>query len=106
MPASLGYLVEFATNGKEAIDTFSPGKFAAILMDMRMPVMDGLDATKKIREIEAAAAAVRVPVIALTANVMPGDSGRCFAAGMDNFLAKPFKKADLAAKLADVLRMS
>jgi len=99
MLASLGFQVEFAFDGQQALAAFSPGKFAAILMDMQMPVMDGLDATRKIREIEAASAGGRVPIIALTANVMPGDSDRCFAAGMDDFLSKPFKKMNLAAKL-------
>ena len=67
-------------------------------MDMHMPVMDGITATRRIRELEAGTGS-HVPIIALTANVMPGDSERCFAAGMDDYLGKPFKKADLAAKL-------
>ena len=68
-------------------------------MDVAMPVMDGLVATGKIREVEAATE-FHVPIIAFTANVMPGDRERCLAAGMDDFLTKPFKKAELAAKLA------
>jgi len=78
---------------------YALGKFSAILMDMQMPVMDGLTATGKIRELEGMSG-VRVPIIALTANVMPGDLERCLAAGMDDFLSKPFTKAGLAAKLA------
>jgi len=70
-------------------------------MDMQMPVMNGLDATRKIREIEKGSGR-HVPIIALTANVMPGDRDRCLAAGMDDFLSKPFNKAGLAAKLACV----
>ena len=103
MLVSLGYRAEFASNGNEALAAFSPGKFAAILMDMRMPVMDGLEATRRIRKIEAGAGG-RVPVIALTANVMPGDCERCLAAGMDDFLSKPFKRADLAFKLGGAIR--
>jgi len=61
--------------------------------------MDGLDATKAILEIETVAGG-HVPIIAMTANVMPGDCERCLAAGMDDFLAKPFKKDELAAKMA------
>jgi len=99
MLASLGYQAEFAFNGVEAVAAFAPGKFSAILMDMQMPVMDGLEATAKIRAIEASAGG-HVPIIALTANVMPGDSGRCLAAGMDDFLSKPFKRAGLAEKLS------
>ena len=95
---ALGHRAEFASNGREAVQAFAPGKFSAILMDMHMPVMDGLTATRRIRELEAGAGS-HVPIIALTANVMPGDSERCFAAGMDAYLGKPFKKADLADKL-------
>jgi CheY-like chemotaxis protein len=96
---SLGYRAEFATNGVEAVNAFVPGKFSAILMDVQMPVMDGLEATSAIRALESGS---RVPIIAFTANAMPGDRERCLAAGMDDFLAKPFKKHELAAKLACV----
>ncbi len=98
----LGYRVEFAVNGTAAMEKFVPGKFSAILMDMALPVMDGLEATGKIREVEAAADG-HVPIIAFTANAMPGDRERCLAAGMDDVLTKPFKKAELAAKLALVV---
>ena len=94
----LGYRAEFAADGAEAVRSFVPGKFSAILMDMARPVMDGLEATRKIREIEAGAGG-HVPIIALTANVMPGDRERCLAAGMDDFLPKPFKRDQLAAML-------
>ena len=95
----LGYQVEFAINGHEGLQAFRKGKFSAILMDMRMPVMDGLVATKKIREVEAVLGG-HVPIIALTANVMPGDQERCIDAGMDGYLSKPFSKTALAEKLA------
>jgi PAS domain S-box-containing protein len=101
MLQSLGYRAEFATDGTKAVNAFGPGKYLAILMDVSMAVMGGLEATKKIRELEAAVGC-HVPIIALTANVMPGDRERCLAAGMDDFLAKPFKKEELAAKLACV----
>ena len=100
MLQSLGYRADFAADGAEAVKAFVPGKFSAILMDMAMPVMDGLEATKKIREIEKTGRRVRI--IAITANVMPGDRERCLAAGMDDFLSKPFKRAELAAILASV----
>lgn len=70
-------------------------------MDMAMPVIDGLGATKRIREIELVSGG-HVPIIAVTANVLPGNRERCLAAGMDDFLSKPFKRAELAAKLASV----
>ena len=97
MLQSLGYQVEFADDGAEALDVFSPEKYSAILMDIQMPVMNGIEAAGKIRKLESG---TRVPIIALTAKVMPGDRDRCLAAGMDDFLSKPFKKDELAAKLA------
>ena len=66
-----------------------------------MPVMDGLEATRKIREAESG---TRVPIIALTANVMQGDRELCLAAGMDEVLTKPFKMAELSAMLARFLQ--
>lgn len=99
MLQNLGYRADFVGNGAEAVATFVPGKYSAILMDIAMPVMDGLAATRKIREIEGPTGHY-VPIIAFTANVMPGDRERCLAASMDDFLAKPFKKDELAAKLA------
>ena len=99
MLESLGYKVEFADNGHEALQAFQKGKFAAILMDMQMPIMDGLVATRKIREVESVLGG-HVPIIALTANVLPSDLERCLAAGMDDFLTKPFRKDDIAAKLS------
>ena len=102
MLISLGFRAEFAFDGQQAVDAYRPGKFSAILMDMQMPVMDGLTAAGKIRELEGASGA-RVPIIAMTANVMPGDRERCLVAGMDDFLTKPYSKAELAAKVAGVV---
>ena len=99
---ALGHQVEFAVNGHQAVEAFVPGKFVAILMDMQMPVMDGIEATKRIRALESG---THVPIIALTANVMPGDLERCLSVGMDEFLSKPIKKSDLAAKLAGLARL-
>ncbi|MEI8313620.1 MAG: ATP-binding protein, partial [Verrucomicrobiota bacterium] len=101
MLQNLGFGAECVSNGAEAVESFVVGKYSAILMDIAMPVMDGLVATRKIREIEAETG-FHVPIIAFTANVMPGDRERCIAAGMEDFLAKPFKKNELAAKLAGV----
>ncbi len=100
MLAHLGFRAEFACNGQEALDIFEPSRFSAILMDMQMPLLDGLEATRKIRRIESGS---RIPIIALTANVMPGDRERCLEAGMDDFLTKPFKMRDLSDKLASFL---
>ena len=103
MLEALGYQAKHVANGQEALDAFRDGAFSAILMDMQMPVMDGLSATRKIRELEAHSGTTRVPIIALTANVLPTHKELCIAAGMDDFLSKPFKKDHLAAKLARFL---
>ncbi len=95
---SLGCRVEFASNGQEAVEACEKGRFSAVFMDMQMPVLDGIDATKLIRRQENGNG--RVPIIALTANVMPGDREKCLSAGMDGFLTKPFKKAEFATALA------
>ena len=100
---SLGYRVEFAANGAEAVDAFAPGKYLAILMDLRMPVMDGFEAVAILRSRESGS---RVPIILLSANVMPGSREIYLTAGMDDFLPKPFKKEELAAKLASVTQIS
>jgi len=94
---NLGYRVEFATNGQEAVDVFVSGKYAVILMDMQMPVMDGIEATRQIRGKETPGH--RVQIVAITANVMPGDRERCFDVGMDDFLSKPFTKSEFMEKL-------
>jgi len=99
MLEAIGWRVEFARDGQAAIDAFAPGKFSAVFMDMQMPVMDGITATRLIRETEGATE-TRVPIIALTANVMLGDRERCMEAGMDDFVSKPFKKDEIAACLA------
>lgn len=83
--------VVVANNGLEAIEKFSADKFDVILMDIMMPVMDGLEATVKIREIEKnQSVSQRTPIIALTANTMDNDREKCISYGMDEFLAKPF----------------
>jgi CheY-like chemotaxis protein len=83
----LGCEVVIANNGAEAIEHIDAGRFALVLMDMQMPVMDGLTATTLIRQREKGK--TRTPIIALTANAMNGEYDRCMAVGMDGFLTKP-----------------
>jgi two-component system, sensor histidine kinase and response regulator len=86
----LGCAVQVAENGVEGVAVFQREHFDVILMDVQMPVMDGLAATRKIRELELSQTIQRrIPIIALTANAMRGDQERCTAAGMDGFLTKP-----------------
>ena len=83
--------VVIANNGVEAIEQFRVRKFDVILMDIMMPVMDGLEATIKIREFENKnMIEKRTPIIALTANTMDNDRDKCISYGMDEFMAKPF----------------
>ncbi|MGM0594712.1 MAG: response regulator [Pseudomonadota bacterium] len=84
-----GHRVELAQNGTEALDLLRRNHFDLVLMDLHMPVMDGIEATRCIRQLDDPAKA-RIPVIALTANIMQEERERCLEAGMDNFLAKPF----------------
>jgi len=85
------YEVDIANNGIEAIERFREKRYDVILMDIMMPVMDGLEATLKIREIEKSQnIKVRTPIVALTANTMDNDRDKCISYGMDDYLPKPF----------------
>ncbi len=99
MLENLGCRIDAAENGWLAIETMNVTTYDAVLMDCQMPVMDGLTATAEIRRREQTSGAARVPVIALTANAMEGDRERCLAAGMDDFLSKPFTQQQLATLL-------
>ncbi len=89
----------FAENGQEAVDLYTAGDFDVVLMDVSMPIMDGVAATKAIRTHETTLVRPQTPVIALTAHAMPGDRERFFEAGMTGYLSKPIKQADLVAAL-------
>lgn len=93
-----GFRPVVAANGAEGLEAFEQGKFAAILMDCQMPVMDGYESTIGIREIEKGTDG-RVPIIALTAHAMEGDRQRCIDCGMDDYLPKPITLHTLGEKL-------
>jgi len=99
MLESLGCATDAAENGWTALKAMNTATYDAVLMDCQMPVMDGLAATGEIRRREQTSGAARVPIIALTANAMEGDRERCLAAGMDDFLSKPFTQQQLATLL-------
>jgi signal transduction histidine kinase/CheY-like chemotaxis protein/HPt (histidine-containing phosphotransfer) domain-containing protein len=94
-----GYTVEVAENGRLALLALERARYDLILMDMMMPELDGLEATRRIREDEEKLGRKRIPIVAMTANAMQGDRERCLAAGMDGYLAKPVKADMLYAEL-------
>src|SRR5262249_54266785 len=79
----MGHSVEVASNGREAVARFTASTFDLILMDVQMPEMSGLEATRAIRDLEQARGTGHIPIVALTAHAMKGDRERCVAAGMD-----------------------
>lgn len=96
-------LIDIANNGKEALDKFGSSKYDLILMDIQMPIMDGITSTKKIREIESTTTHTHTPIIAITANALSGDREECLAAGMNEYISKPFQIEDLLEKMRQLL---
>jgi two-component system, sensor histidine kinase len=92
MLRSLGYEVDLVGDGARAVHSVEQQRYAAVLMDCRLPIMDGYEATRQIRRLDGYGA---MPIIALTANALQGDRDACLDCGMDDYLAKPFKRADL-----------
>jgi PAS domain S-box-containing protein len=98
----LGHQVTVVNNGREALAAVHAGKFDLIAMDVQMPEMDGLDATRAIRAVEKAAG-THTPIIAMTAHAMKGDRERCLAAGMDGYTSKPIRIRDLEQAIAQLI---
>ncbi|MDZ3992985.1 ATP-binding protein [Pseudomonas sp. Teo4] len=92
MLRSLGLEVSVALDGVQAVDQVSQQRFAAVLMDCRLPRLDGYEATRRIRQLPDCDS---LPIIALTANALQGDRERCMAAGMNDYLSKPFRRTEL-----------
>jgi CheY-like chemotaxis protein len=93
----LGYTHEIAEDGVKALERLAQGRFRAVLMDMHLPLLDGLEATRRFRASENTSS--RLPIIALTANAQPRDRDDCLASGMDDFLEKPIEIRALQEKL-------
>lgn len=92
---ALGYEVVSARDGREALEVASRGRFAAVVLDCQMPEVDGFEVARRLRRD-----GVTVPIVALTARAFEGDRAACLEAGMDDYLAKPFERAELEAMLA------
>ena len=94
--------IDVASNGKQALEMFGSKQYDLILMDIMMPIMDGIVATQKIREIESTGDR-HVPIVAVTANALAGDRENCLAAGVDDYIAKPFTTEMLIRKMRNWL---
>ena len=95
----LGYAAQAAVDGVDALAQWIGGRFGAVITDCNMPDMDGYELTRRIRALEMKTGSRRVPIIACTANALGGEAEVCFAAGMDDYLAKPVQLLDLARRL-------
>lgn len=95
----LGYSIHIANHGKEALEKLATTNYALLLMDCQMPVMDGFETTRIIRESESHANKIRLPIIAMTANAIEGDKKLCLDAGMDDYMTKPISSAVLSKML-------
>ncbi len=95
-----GHQIDVAVNGEEAVHAIVQKRYDVVLMDVQMPEMDGLTATRAIRRREATGNIPFTPIIALTAHAMKGDRERCLEAGMDDYITKPIRPLDLATVLA------
>jgi CheY-like chemotaxis protein len=99
MLKKLGYRVDLAANGEEAVDALQKTNYDLVLMDIQMPGMDGHQATVMIRDPQSPVLDHHVPVIAMTANVLPGDREACLRSGMNDFISKPIRPTELSTML-------
>ncbi len=101
MLTRLGHACVLTADGREAIAEWSAGGYDVVFMDVQMPDLDGFEATREIRRLEAGSG-VRVPIVAMTAHAMPGDRERCLGAGMDDYVTKPISLTEIARVLAAI----
>src|SRR5262249_25980895 len=99
----MGHDVVLAVNGREAVELAATKEFDVVLMDIQMPVMGGMEATKKIREAETKSGK-RTPIVAMTAHAMKGDKERCLEGGMDGYVSKPIRLDLLRSEIERVTK--
>ncbi len=99
-----GYRCDIAINGHEALEKLKQQAYLLVIMDVQMPGMNGLEATQAIRANEAAQNTARLPIIGMTAHGLAFDRARCLAAGMDDYMAKPFNPTELQQKITALIR--
>jgi len=99
----LGYRVEIAANGEEAIEALAESEYDLVLMDLQMPGMGGLEASRIIRDVDSRVPRHDIPIVAMTANAMQGDREMCIDAGMDDYISKPVKPNELRVVLEKFL---
>jgi PAS domain S-box-containing protein len=104
MLEKMGHSITIANTGAEVLSQLSAGSFDLILMDVQMPEMDGIEATRRIRN-EESNSGTHIPIIAITAHAMKGDRERCLEAGMDGYISKPINKTALSSVIGDVTRL-
>ncbi len=104
MLEKLGYRVDVAGNGNEALAALTRHQYNLVFMDCQMPELDGFETTRMIRSHEQPG--TRLPIIAMTANAMQGDREHCLSSGMDDFVSKPVKSQDLSKVLSQWLDQS
>ena len=97
------HVVEVADNGEEAVDILSREDFDLVLMDVQMPVMDGIEATARIRDPSSSVREHSIPIIAMTAHAMQGDKENCFEAGMDGYVSKPLNFEEMFGEIMRVI---
>jgi signal transduction histidine kinase/ActR/RegA family two-component response regulator len=97
-----GCTCEIVADGAAALEAVARGRYDVVLMDCQMPVMDGREATRRIRQREAATGSAKIPIIALTAEAIQGDREKCIECGMDGYVTKPINSADLIAAIGSL----
>jgi len=96
----LPYIVDVASNGRDAIRKFEDARYHLVVLDLQLPIMDGYEVVDRMRAYEKREGVMHTPIMAATANAFPSDRKRCLASGMDDYLAKPFDIDEFVDRVA------